>query len=132
MFLLLCCYSPKHLFMATVGANTQGRWTFLWDTIWPFLVLLCEAAAAVRRGNAHLAKDDFCKWEIGRKVYFQICGEVLLTYKQKNWKSVLQKEPVPGAECQCFTSGHLKPFRDSDELFHHVFPSDGADSLFEP
>ena len=72
-----------------------------------------------------------CKWEIGSKVYLQICGEVLLTYKQKNWSSVLQKEPVPGAECQCFISGHRKPFGDSDELFHHVFPSDGA-NFFEP
>lgn len=57
---------------------------------------------------------------------------MLLTYKQKNWKAVVQKEPVPGAECQWFTPGHLKPFRDSDELFRHVLPSDGADSLFEP
>lgn len=105
---------------------------FLLDTIWPFLMLLCEATVTVIRGNAHLARADFCKWEIGRKIYFEMCGEVLLTYKQKNWKSVLQKEPVPGAECQCFTPGHLKPFRDSDGLFHHVLPSDGADSWFEP
>lgn len=56
---------------------------FLLDTIWPFLMLLCEATVAAGKGNAHLARDDFCKWEIGRKAYFQICGEVLLTYKQK-------------------------------------------------
>lgn len=105
---------------------------FLLDTIWQFLLLLHEAAGAVRRENAHLARDDFCKWEIGRKVYFQVCGEVLLTYKQKNWNSVLQKLPVPGAECQSFKPGHLKLFRDSDELLHHVLPSDGADSLFGP
>lgn len=56
---------------------------------------------------------------------------MLLTYKQKNGKSVLQKESVPGAEHQCFMSGHHKPFEDSDELFHHVFLSDGENSLFE-
>lgn len=90
---------------------------------------LISGCCRVKRENAHFARDDFCKWEIGRKVYFEICGEVLLTYKQKNWKSVLQKEP--GAGCQCFTPGYLKPFRDSDELFHHVLPSDDADSWFE-
>lgn len=56
--------------------------------------------------------------------------KVPLMYKQKNWKSILQKEPVPGAEHQIFMSGHCKPFGNSDELFHHVFPSDGENSLF--
>lgn len=46
--------------MATVGADTREM-DFLLDTIWPLLMLLCEAAVAVRRENAHLARDNFCK-----------------------------------------------------------------------
>lgn len=123
---------PKHLFMASARANAQGRWTFCLTPYGHSWALTRGHFSSEKGGNTHLVRDDFCKWEVGSKVYFQICGEVLLTYKQKNWKSVLWKEPVPGAQCQCFISGHCKPFGDSDALFHHVFPSDGVGSLFEP